>query len=462
MISGGESSSCFLCFIYLLHFSSWQKERLDERLTSSTQQADEFLYYLGLGMGGAVLLILLLYVLGLFYGMCGNTPHDMYSGDCCDRRSGANLIALATYLTFLLGGPLLVLTTAHFVLGAGLDQLVCRTLERPAQSDLLQQLDRQLLQPLLGRVLGQQEAGLTTSGLMESCHNNETLYTILNLDQEYDVKELRRWREDYKLEALAEGLVVERLPNMRLLSREAEQDLTSLASSQLSRLNIRKYDDLSAEQIFKIDIRNFVRQLEILKEVLGGRPGLREVATKLSNPSDFLENMLKVAEQVKLKLRHLKLTTEMYYDLLGLEAGPLGENILQLVERTRSASQSLSRSGPDLLRDLTADHVNRTLGLVDQFVELVVVGFYRDVGHCSPLSNSYNATVVALCQEIVQPFNGFWAAVGWCLVLYLPCSVISLCLTSLYRKTEKYPGPVVDAEIQPLDGHKVNIADFLF
>ena len=42
-----------------------------------------------------------------------------------------------------------------------------------------------------------------------------------------------------------------------------------------------------------------------------------------------------------------------------------------------------------------------------------------------------------------------------CCMLYLPCIVISLSLTSLYRKTEKYPGPTLDVETQPLDSNKV-------
>ena len=96
-----------------------------------TELADTYLYYLGLGMGGGVLLILIFYVVGLFYGLCGNTPHDLYTGDCCDRSTGANLIAAATYLTFLLGGPLLVLTTVHFILGTGLDQIVFRPVRSP-------------------------------------------------------------------------------------------------------------------------------------------------------------------------------------------------------------------------------------------------------------------------------------------------------------------------------------------
>ena len=44
-----------------------------------------------------------------------------------------------------------------------------------------------------------------------------------------------------------------------------------------------------------------------------------------------------------------------------------------------------------------------------------------------------------------------------CFVLYLPCLLLSLSLTSLYRKTEKYPGPSLDVETQPLDSSKVRL-----
>ena len=52
--------------------------------------------------------------------------------------------------------------------------------------------------------------------------------------------------------------------------------------------------------------------------------------------------------------------------------------------------------------------------------------------------------VDALCREVVDPFNGFWASVGWCVVLYLFSVALALPLVSLYRKSEPYPGPLVE------------------
>ena len=47
----------------------------------------EWRYYLGLAMSSTILLILLLFILGLFYGMCGRRPGGLYGDDCCNRVS---------------------------------------------------------------------------------------------------------------------------------------------------------------------------------------------------------------------------------------------------------------------------------------------------------------------------------------------------------------------------------------
>lgn len=67
------------------------------------------------------------------------------------------------------------------------------------------------------------------------------------------------------------------------------------------------------------------------------------------------------------------------------------------------------------------------------------------VGRCYPVSNAYNATLVAGCNKILDPFNGFWASVGWCLILFLPTIVLCVKLSALYQKSDPYPGPLVEA-----------------
>ena len=43
-----------------------------------------------------------------------------------------------------------------------------------------------------------------------------------------------------------------------------------------------------------------------------------------------------------------------------------------------------------------------------------------------------------------------------CFLIYLPCICLSVSLISLYRKSEGYPGPLVETETQPLDKKRRN------
>jgi hypothetical protein len=42
-------------------------------------------YYVGLGLSSAVLLILVCFSLGVFYGMCGKRPGGLYGDECCNK-----------------------------------------------------------------------------------------------------------------------------------------------------------------------------------------------------------------------------------------------------------------------------------------------------------------------------------------------------------------------------------------
>ena len=46
-------------------------------------------YYIGLGMSSLILLILVCFIMGLFYGMCGKRPGGYYEEYCCNRVSNS-------------------------------------------------------------------------------------------------------------------------------------------------------------------------------------------------------------------------------------------------------------------------------------------------------------------------------------------------------------------------------------
>ena len=57
------------------------------QIDSYAGQYIEYRYYVGLGMASLILLILVCFIMGLFYGLCGKRPGGLYGEDCCNRVS---------------------------------------------------------------------------------------------------------------------------------------------------------------------------------------------------------------------------------------------------------------------------------------------------------------------------------------------------------------------------------------
>ena len=288
---------------------------------------------------------------------------------------------------------------------------MCESLKTPESSDVFRELDTQFIQPRLSSLVSSQDRHHTLSTLevLRSCHQNQTLYTIARLSSVYDVTNLREWRTQYNLARLEADLNIRPVRGISLVARDTATDLKFLAGSALTRLNLSKFKAIREGSVISTDMRRLVRQLRVLREAV-----TRSVATRLSNEILYLENMMRVAEQVKLTVRHLKQTTSLLEENLSLDlTESIEDRITKLVTEANTATSVLNDQGAEMLRQLTVSHVEDTLGLVDSFVEVAISGLRRDVGYCEPLSNSYNASVVALCDEMVQPFNGFWASIGW-------------------------------------------------
>lgn len=396
-----------------------------------------------------LLLILICYVFGLFYGFCGKRPGNVYGDDCCNTGTGSNWLLAAVYLTFLFSFVLLVVATGQFLVGSTVDKVVCDALRHPNDSDVFQLIDQRLVQPVLeGQKPHEDWSAVSVSELIENCHRNMTIYEILQVENIYNVKELKRWREQYGIgdfiDNLKRKIRLDDLRGIQILSPEAEKELQDLAQSDISDLNFSQYTELLKERITEIDLAKFTSRLRQVRERLS-RNQARLVGPAIDNEALFLDQMQRVVMDMKLAMRDLDNSVKALEKEAKHTKPNLREALRGLIKQATKATKFLREEGPQLVDKLTDQYVNETVGLIDTYVDRVINHTHGHVGRCDPLSTSYNATVIAVCNQIVDPFNGVWTSVGWCLLFFLPGIVLAMSLVSLYRKSEAYPGPLVES-----------------
>ncbi|XP_072760847.1 prominin-like protein isoform X3 [Anoplolepis gracilipes] len=411
---------------------------------NNIDQYSPYRYYLGLGISGILLTVLMCLTCGLLCGICGKRP-DGYGDDCCNKGSGARFLMMAVWIIFLLTSILMVITVVHMITGVMAQRGICEPLKNPKDNRMFELVD-DLVQ--IKRILYPKypNANINMSYIVTKCHENETLYNVLNLKNVFDVESLRDYGGRYDINDTIQQLrrKISLSPGVVILKDSARSKLNDLAQSGLSDIKFYQYAELLAENITNINLEHLAKQL---REVSAKLPeGQEEIRLSLEKNAHDLEHYHRdLVMPMAMLSEQLSANALMLQENIKFNHSSMADAIHDLVDEVTKAQQFLNKDGPEYVQYLATRFGNAFLHQVDNFLEHVIESATFKIGRCAPVSNAYNATLVAGCNKILDPFNGFWASVGWCLILFIPTIVLCVKLSALYQKSDPYPGPLVEA-----------------
>ena len=249
-----------------------------------------------------------------------------------------------------------------------------------------------------------------TASVISDCHQNLTLYTILKLERSsHNITQLADWRARYGIgdyiENLKNKIQLEQLKHITLLFPETAKDLKELADSKISDMNFTGLTSLLEAEITEIDLPTFITRLKVLKDQVYSFEATRPIAPKLENEALWLGQMYNLVEDMKVAVANLSLTVGQLEEMSKFNKSSMREAITSLLGQADRATEILQTEGPELITSLTDQYVGETVDIIDSYVSRVSSRIQTEVGFCSPLSTSYNATVMAVCV-VVEPYNG--------------------------------------------------------
>ncbi|KAF3424770.1 hypothetical protein E2986_04140 [Frieseomelitta varia] len=406
-------------------------------------QYSPYRYYVGLGISGILLTVLMCLTFGLFCGICGKRP-DGYGDDCCNKGSGARFLMMAVWIIFLLTSVLMVITVVHMVIGVLVQRAVCEPLKNPYDNRMFALVDE--IVQINKTLYPQNPNDVNMSYIVRNCHLNETLYKVLKLENIYNVNSLREYAGRYDINNTIQQLrrKISLSPDVVILTDSAKSKLNDLAQSGLSDIKFYQYVEILADNITNINLEHLSKQLlEVSAELPTGQDEIRVSLEK--NALDLVYYHDQLVRPMAMLSEQLVTKAVTLEEKIKFNHSSMAEAIHHLVDEVTKAQQFLNKDGPEYVQQLATKFGNAFLRQVDDFLERVIIYALSNVGRCGPVSNAYNATLVAGCNKILDPFNGFWVSVGWCLVLFIPTIVLCVKLSALYQKSDPYPGPLVEA-----------------
>ncbi|XP_015595428.1 prominin-like protein isoform X3 [Cephus cinctus] len=407
------------------------------------KQYSPYRYYLGLGISSILLTVLMCLTFGLLCGICGKRP-DGYGDDCCNKGSGARFLMMAVWIIFLLTSILMIVTVAHMMTGVVVQRGICEPLKNPNDNRMFQLVDDfvEIKDKLYPKI---PEAEINMSYIVTMCHANETLYKVLRLDYLINLDNLHVGRYDMMETIQHLQHKINLSPGVVILSSSAISKLKDLAESGLSDIKFYQYAEHLQNNITNINLRLLANKLmEVSAKVPASQANIRDSLIKNAADLERIHKELVVPmTTLSGKLIDIALVLEEH---IKFNHSSMATAIDVLVDEVIRAQSFLNVDGPKYVQLLATRFGQIFLQQVENFLDLLTANAIKSVGKCAPVSNAYNATLVAGCNRILDPFNGFWASVGWCLVLFIPTIILCVKLSALYQKSDPYPGPLVEAE----------------
>ncbi|KAI8436361.1 hypothetical protein MSG28_004393, partial [Choristoneura fumiferana] len=323
---------------------------------------------------------------------------DVYgASDCCNKGAGSRCLLCGMGVMFIVGGISAVVLVVYFVVGVASQRFICDPLTEPQGNRLFDDLEKMVD--------------------LERAMFNE------------------RRDPDFNMSRGLRTSVAEEVSRRAAALRPAFP-----ASRPLSILKPRAREKLE----------NLSAQLEATAGSLVSRAGFARVSMELRDAAAMLTAYhADIVTPMLDHTRKLNITAMNLRDGLRFNHSSFNDAIRYLIHETSQAEVFLNTQGPDLIQSLTQDFASVVAQMLDSYLQLVISAARHDVGRCGPLSNAFNATRDAACHKMLMPTNGYWMAVSWCLVLFVPLLVVAARLARLYLHVDAYPGPLVEAYVPP-------------
>lgn len=416
-------------------------------------------YYVGLGVSSVLLLILMCLVCGLLCGICGKRP-DGYGDDCCNKGAGGRFLMFAVAIIFLTFSVILTITLVSFLAGSVLRRGVCDSLKHPRDSQVIEYIDtyfnvnKQYEQIRVQSTRSKwklqanaQRDPIRIAEVIESCSKNNTVYEVLKLSNFYDIQEIRQFPEDYgiirELNALKEKIQIE---EVHILTEGAKKNIEELRDSRLNDFMAYKFIENLTENITQNNLNDIAHKLRDVANRIPSNKEMNDIKVNLKNQalhlSTYQSNLVEPMLRYTNELRNLSTTLERS---LKFGKDSFAVAIEDFLEHIQKAEEYINRDGQKFVEEVTNELTSGILEQIHSYLNLVIESTSKNIGRCGPIANVYDSMTVATCNRIVDPFNGFWAGVAWCLAIFLPTIVLCVKLSTLYHKSDPYPGPLVES-----------------
>ncbi|XP_034235032.1 prominin-1-like [Thrips palmi] len=362
-----------------------------------------------------ILIIAALITLGLVYG------------SCCSKTA-YSFLNIPVLLILLTISVWMLIALVLFIAGVATDR-ACEFLRKPGDHQLTHLVD-ELLQKYRAEIAESSQLPPLHSikYYIEECRADKTMYEVIDLDSTIQIDNILQFVKNFDftpyLKTIDEN--VQNVVNVKLLPQDIRNKIEDLKNSDLSKLGWdRVTNELDSFQKTAQPLSESIATwAQTLSQVAANYPAI-DVKDQVSN----IEEILKKVESLQTLITQLiGLINKSSSDvMLGHKSFP--EALQWLLDQASNTDQLVVNTAPGVtkLASNTAEGFRKEL---QAYLQWAVDRVKSHALKCKPIINIYDSMVMGVCDEIISPWNAFWAMSGLCLLLFIPAAFVASSLAS--------------------------------
>uniref|UniRef100_T1IH19 Uncharacterized protein n=1 Tax=Strigamia maritima TaxID=126957 RepID=T1IH19_STRMM len=351
-----------------------------------------------------IMVVWLFLTFGVFFGaVCYQSTYFTEERPCGSHMGGL-FLTIGVAILLIGSSPLWLISTTTMLIAAPGQEYVCRPLYDP-EFKLIKEIISTVPIPI-NMIMSFPDLNVSAFDIkstLENCEQNIGIYQSLNLDEIYNLDKLiGNYNIDEEIDKMDKTL-----DNTVKINTLDTPDLTDL-STLLNQL--APTDDISNTVYLE-------KRINDIPSDTGNQPindAKSEVDIEISALKSDLTKVVTSWEFIERSTNQAKAT---------VDAG----NVLKVdLSNTATISALITKEVKDFTSGITEN--------VKNYINFAKSSVKNDIGGCRPVWNVFDSFRALLCHDALDPLNGFWFSLGWCLFLSLPMSLVACKLSKHFRR----------------------------
>ena len=385
---------------------------------------ENYRYYAYIGLSCMAALIVLLLGGGLTLGACGYKRDVMPSHRSKTATCGGNCLMAAVGFMFMFSFVLMLFCVIWFAVGIHF-HIVCRDLH---DGDIIDQFAGTKLKI---KVDGEYHV-ISVKDTLKNCRDNQAIYQAIGGDRIYDLSKKLNISEYTKdMNTKVDFKITDKIMNDDL-----DKALKDLMNSGVDSIDFAKFKSKLSQPLAE-DIQGAIDKLDgYVTDLRSG--GAKDFA---KNVEGFKNNTIKVKDGSIKDLQSKVDSLKDEVNKLETLTKDIKQTATELHTDLLQANHFIVKEVVVIIDNLVTSFADRLLYYLEQVSDHLIHQVKTNVMKCKPVANLYDGIVnTFLCKSMVQNVNGFWLALGWCLLFFIPSIIFSVHLAKYYRRMDYEAG----------------------